>query len=353
MKKIQKTAALLLVALFFTGLFPACAREAEPIRTRDLTWAVSTPLPEAEDFAVELPEGYRVRYAEDYTYSELREYRLELIVTDPEGREVRQKVKLELVLDKTPPTIHGLRDLLVSKGGSVSYLTGVSATDNCHGKVTLSVDTSEVDLRAEGVYPVRYTATDAAGNSTTVRMSVAVYRDNITEEMLWERLDPVINRIITKSMTVEEQARAVYEYVYYHIDYVSTSDKSSWVRAAYEGLRDGEGDCYTYFALSKAFFERLGIENRDVQRTQSAAAAVDERHFWNFVNIGSAQNPRWYHFDACRIRDNPAPWGCLMTDAQLAEYSAGKVQNGVSDYFYAYDRSSIPKSADTVITPIS
>jgi hypothetical protein len=199
----------------------------------------------------------------------------------------------------------------------------------------------------EGVYPVTYTATDAAGNSSTVEISVYVSRERVTLDDLFAMLDPIIASRIPTSGSAEMQAREVYTYVYNHIDYDSYSDKSDWVRAAYEGLRTGKGDCYTYFALSKAFFERLGIQNMNIQRT---SGIVDERHYWNFINIGTADSPRWYHFDACRLSGIQHS-GCLLTDLQVDAYTRQRVdENGIKNYFYAYNRSDYPKSADQIIT---
>ncbi len=350
-KNMIKGSACLCALLVCVFCLAACGGGS--VEVRDLTWGASGPLPEAADFVVDLPDGYSARYAEEYTYSALGTYEIDIIISDALGFQTRKTVNLHLIVDKTPPVLHGLKDLLVTAGGSVSYLSGVTATDDCGGEISISVDTAEVDLKTVGVYPVYYTATDAAGNRTTVRMSVSVYREEITEEMLRQKLDAVIEEKHLNSLSREEQVREIYEYVYFKVSYAPTSDKSSWVRAAYEGITTGRGDCYTYFALSKAFFERLGIENRDVARMQSAVAQVDERHFWNFVNIGTSESPRWYHFDACPIKDNPYPWGCLMTDAQLAAYNAEKVKNGVSHYFYAYDKTTIPVSATETITRIN
>ncbi len=345
-------AAILLLAML-CGTLTACAEEAPPeVTLRNLTWAVSSALPKAEDFVEELPEGYTARYAEDYTFPNIKSYALEIILLSPKGKETRHSVTLELIRDTEPPVLAGLRDLSVVLGRGISYLSGVTATDNCDGEVTIAVDTSKVDATAVGVYPVYYTATDHAGNRTTLRMSVTVYKEEITADMLNARIDAIIEEIIGKNMTAEEKAREVYDYVYDNLAYVSTSDKSSWIRAAYEGLETRQGDCYTFFALSKAFFERLGIENLDLARTQEMSALMDERHFWNFVNIGTADAPMWYHFDACHIKEQPRPWGCLMTDAQINAFNAEMEKNGISNYFYAYDPAGVPKSETTVITPI-
>ncbi len=342
----RRVCALLFACVLCMCSLVACVRvDHSNVRLRNLTWAVSTPLPQAEDFVVDLPDGYSVAFAKKYTFTQIKEYTLELILTDDRGRESTHTVKLNLIVDETAPTVHGLKDLSVMLGRGVSYLSGVYTEDNCDGAVSLSVDHSQVNLREVGVYPVYYTATDAAGNIATYRMSLTVYEQAVTREMLWAALDPVIDEIISDRMTTVQKLEAVYEYVYENVAYVSTADKSDWVRAAYEGLIRHRGDCYTYFALSKAFFERLGIENMDIERDPALSALADERHFWNLVNIGTKSEPRWYHFDACHIKDLPRPWGFLMTDEQLAEYTRAKVSvNGVTNYFYAFDSSLYPKT---------
>ena len=169
--------------------------------------------------------------------------------------------------------------------------------------------------------------------------------------MLNALLDSILEDIIRDGMTTEQQLRAIYDYVYFNIAYVSTSDKSSWVRAAYNGLKNQKGDCFTYFALSKGMMQRLGIENMDVERLPELAAAVNERHYWNLVNIGTQAEPQWYHFDACPIKDNPYPWGFLMTDDQLARYSDMRENSmGIAGYFYAYNTELYPQRATTIIT---
>ena len=166
--------------------------------------------------------------------------------------------------------------------------------------------------------------------------------------MLWAQIDRLITENVSRYATTEQKVREIYSYVYYSIAYTDSSDKNDWVRAAYEGIRTGQGDCFTYFALSKAFFVRLGIESKDIQRSEGI---VTERHYWSMVNIGSESSPRWYHFDACRIRGVAAPFGCLLTDAQIDAFNRYKVdENGVSNYFYAYDRAKYPTTDPTVIT---
>ena len=340
------TVLLLVVALTACEEAP---KEGVNLPWRSLTWAVGAPLPEPRDFLQTLPEGYSVRFAEEYAFSVLGDHTVTLIATAPDGTECRQVLHLSLVVDEQAPVITGTKDISAVIGEGVSYRSGVTVTDNCDNPVTLTVDQSAVQMDTEGSYPVTYTATDGAGNTAEAVVTVYIYHEAVTTDVLWEVIDRIIAEKIPTSGTRELQARAVYEYVYYNVAYSDSSDKNDWVRAAYEGLRTGQGDCFTYFALSKAFFERLGIESMDIQRTEGI---VTERHYWNLVNIGSKEAPRWYHFDACRIRGELPSLGCLMTDRQLENFNAYKTDaSGVSNYFYAFDHNAYPATDATVITP--
>ncbi len=351
MQKANKILIWILLSALLCGLFASCKQEPPPqteISFKDLTWAVGAPLPKPQDFVVGLPDGWNARFAEDYRFTELGSHTLTLILTDAKGRETSHKVGFTLVLDKEPPIITGVKDLSAYIGDGISYRSGVTVSDNCEGSVTLTVDSSAVNQTQEGVYPVIYTATDAAGNVTTVKVNIYIYREQITEEMLNGVLDRIIAEQIPQNASAETKARAVYEYVFYSIAYDDSSDKSDWVRAAYEGLRTGKGDCFTYFAISKAFFKRLGIDSMDIKRTEGI---VDERHYWNLVNIGSKDAPRWYHFDACRL-SGVQHSGCLLTEKQIDAYTKQRAyENGVTGYFYVYDRTGYPTTDSTIITP--
>lgn len=349
MPKTRKCLALLLLLCLLLPLLSAClgAEDRASIQLLSLTCAVGAPLPEAKDFVKELPNGWTARFAQEYSYSSLGEYTLQLILTDSRGNESEHEVNFSLILDEEPPEIVGAKDLSALVGDGVSYRNGVTVRDNCDGAVTLTVDSSQVDNTTEGSYPVIYTATDAAGNASVVEIRVYFYLEQVTEAMLYTEIDRIIAERIPSYLSREQQVREVYDYVYYHISYSDSSDKSDWVRAAYEGIRTGQGDCYTYFALSKAFFARLGIENMDIQRT---AGIVEERHYWNFVNVGTTQNPLWYHYDATRLSGIQHS-GCLLTDLQVQAYTKQRVDSdGQGNYFYVYDTTKYPESAATIIT---
>ncbi len=340
----------MLLIICFTMLLSACVnpKKQEEPTFRSLNWAVGGVLPAAEDFVLTLPEGAVVRYAEDYQFTKLGEYELTVIVTDANGKERSYVVHMTLTADTTPPELNGAKDISAYIGDGIAYRSGIEMRDNCDGEITLTVDTSRVKNDVEGSYPVIYTAIDVAGNRTEVTVTLYLYRERVTEDMLYALVDPLISGKISTKGDKEMQARDVYTYVYGNINYDAHSDKSDWMRAAYDGLRTGHGDCYTYFAVCKAFFERLGIENMDIKRTEGI---VTERHYWNYVNIGTEQSPRWYHLDACEIRGRRFGDGCLLTDAQVREYTKKHTDaDGVTDYFYAYDAASYPASATKIIT---
>lgn len=348
---VAKRVFLLILILALLCAFGACRTEQE-IETpvfKDLVWPVGSILPTAEDFVLSLPAGYQVSFLEAYSFPSADHYTLTLVVHNEKGKEVsRHNVTLTLVLDREPPRIVGAKDLQAYIGEGIAYRQGIALEDNCAGTVTLAVDSSLVQTNREGVYPVTYIATDAAGNVTSVTVSLYLYEQRVTLDMLWALVDPIITSRVPTSASIEAQVREVHAYVHYGILYTATSDKNDWIRAAYNGLKTGTGDCYTYFAVSKAFFERLGISNMDVERT---SGIVLERHYWNFVNLGSDQAPAWYHFDACPVQGGIHD-GCLLTDAQVGAYTRFRVyEDGSQNYFYAYDKTAYPASATRVITP--
>ena len=206
------------------------------------------------------------------------------------------------------------------------------------------MNSSAVDLSAEGEYPVIYYATDHAGNVSMAEVTLHVYKEKITLEMLYAVVDPLIQQFGLMNMEKADQVRAIFQFVHTdaRIVYVDTSDKTDWVREAYFCLQNRKGDCFSYFSVSKAFFERLGIENLDVQRLPGF---TDDTHYWSMVNIAeSNENPLWYHYDATRIREVSYS-GALLTDAQVDAFSE------IRSYWYYYDRAKYPATPTEIITP--
>lgn len=224
------------------------------------------------------------------------------------------------------PVIYGVKKLKMNVGTWISYTSGVTAQDADGNALKVKVDSSAVKRNTPGTYAILYTATDKQGRTTTVRTTVTVCE--ITEEILKPYVDKVLGKILKKDMTERERARAIYDWMIANVSYTAYTSKNHWMRAAYYGFVNGRGDCYVYYAMSRALLNGAGVENMEICRDNPA-----KPHYWNLVNCGDG----WYHFDTCpHYKDYPLE--CFMlTDQEVEEYS----KNCVKDY-YSFDKSLYP-----------
>ncbi|MBQ5793236.1 MAG: transglutaminase domain-containing protein [Clostridia bacterium] len=322
---------------------------APAMQTKQVYWAVGTELPDPKYFVASTTEvdNYTGEYVGELpNFTSYTDYQVKVQYTDASGNKSPvYDVILTPCKDEVPPTIE-TQNIECRVGDGIVWRNFVTLSDNCAGEVKLTVDSSRVNTNEEGSYTVYYTATDASGNASQAQATVLVVTMNVTDEMLYAEIDKVIARIITPDMDKAAQCRAIYTYVQGNIAYVNTSTKGDWKYAAYMSLfSTGTGDCYSYFAASKAFFERLGIENLDIQRLPGY---TDNTHFWSLVNIGTKESPVWYHYDSTRLTAAYNVSGCLLTDAQVDAYDAWRA----GDYFRIYDKSKYPATDVRIITDI-
>ena len=239
-------------------------------------------------------------------------------------------------------------------GGVVGY---VGQTPTFKKFITVSDDNDdapvvdifhEVDVYKEGTYTVRYTVEDIDGNVSEFTLSYVVKSAEYSNELLMSKIAELAEDLgITKNMTKVEQVRAIYKYVNSSSTVKFTDEsnipqidrnkwESDWREEAVRGIESHEGDCYTYYAISKAFFEYFGIENIGIKRAENYEGAEDDgTHFWNVVNVGENGAQLWYYYDATRLNgyfngdrsDNNA---CLITEAKLKSHRTSKGD----DYFY-------------------
>lgn len=157
---------------------------------------------------------------------------------------------------------------------------------------------------------------------------------NCTQEELDAEVQKALSGIITEGMTKLEQAKAVWDFTKGGIRYTGDSDKSDWKSGAYEGLTTRKGDCFTYYAVSRALLTELGIDNLEVQRVGGISS-----HYWNLVNCGDG----WYHFDATP-RSSKLPYfvSFMFTDQEAADYTASV---GGGREYYTFDGSLYPERA--------
>ena len=235
--------------------------------------------------------------------------------------------------DTQPPVFSGVRDIEVWQGDGIVYREGVSAVDDRDGELPFTVDAANVNKDVAGVYTVRYRAVDAAGNEAVREATVTVKARTVTYEQLWEKVDKLIAQNGFASLSTEALCNDLYYYIKGRMSYVSDSDKSDWVAEAYRGLSEQNGDCFTYYAVARAFFERLSV---DVLTVQRAPNVLPTTHYWLLINVGNEDEPAYYHWDACpHPREYPLT-SILLTDAELLAY------NEQMEHYYTFDQGLYP-----------
>lgn len=236
------------------------------------------------------------------------------------------------VVDTVPPQIFGMKKTTAYIGQPVSYKRGVYAQDNKDGKVEIAVDSSQVNLKVEGEYPVYYSAVDSSGNQVTEEISITVKKQSVTEAELEKLADEVLAEITTEDMTKVEKAWKIYKYVNLRLTYTGFSDKTDWMYEAHNGITKGVGDCFTYYSMSNLLLNRIGIETLSVER---ASRGSETHHYWHMVNYGEG----WYHFDACI--HIPKLVSFMLTTEELDAFSK---RAGKDNYYYRYDRENYPET---------
>lgn len=282
------------------------------VEVRNLNRFTNTPV-SAQDFLVSVQDISTVTasFAEEPDITTAGSREVELLFTDESGNVARATAVLTLEEDTEPPVITGARDITYIMGTSISYKKNVTVSDNSGAELQLNVDNSQVNLEAEGVYPVTYSAVDHSGNiaQTTVNVTVMAMTYDVNE--VYGYADAVLDSIFTDGMTQMEKLRAIYDYVKGNIGYISHSDKGDWVKAAYEGFVKKQGDCYVYACTTKVLLDRAGITNMDIEKIPAKTM-----HYWNLVDIGEG----WHHLDTTPRKDHPVIF--YWTEQEMMEYSA-------------------------------
>lgn len=253
-----------------------------------------------------------------------------VILKDIYGNTTEQPVTLTVKADTEPPQIMGTRDKTVYIGDGVAYRKGVYVVDNKDKDLKVEVDSSNVNLKKEGTYNVIYTAEDLAGNKTTVTNIITVIKFVVSEQMVYDKADEILAKIITENMTKLVKAEVIYHWIKSHVGYTGDSDKSDWLAEAYRAMTQGEGDCFTFYAVSQALLTRAGIDNMQVTRLGGKT-----HHYWNLVDCGSG----WYHFDSCPNRDHVETF--MLTDKELDAFAATR-----GSYYYNRDKSLYPATPE-------
>lgn len=304
----------------YTSLLAVVDTVLPILQVQDVTAYTTSDL-QAEDFVVLAQDATTLTcsFLQEPDMTRTGTQEVTVWVEDEGGNSVMANANLTLAEDTEAPVLAGVKDITVFIGDSVSYKTGVKATDNCDGEISFQVDNSKVDLNTEGSYQVIYSAKDRAGNETSATVTVTVRKRAYSIEEVDALADKVLEKIITDDMNQYDKLTAIYKWVRGHVGYINHSDKGDWVKAAYEGLALGQGDCYVFACVAKELLTRAGITNMDIEKIPAKT-----EHYWNLVDIGEG----WYHYDTCPRKDKSV--FCYVSDADLMEYS--NAHNGSHNY---------------------
>ncbi|MFP4582781.1 MAG: transglutaminase domain-containing protein [Desulfococcaceae bacterium] len=102
------------------------------------------------------------------------------------------------------------------------------------------------------------------------------------EEQVNQRVDEILETIITSGMNDEEKEKAIHDWIANHVEY----DYSKEERSAYSALFLGKTVCQGYSLLMYKMLEESGVPARIVN-----SEAMD--HAWNMVYLCG----NWYHVD--------------------------------------------------------
>lgn len=261
-----------------------------------------------------------VEFKNSIDYNTVGTQNITVILKDSSSNIAEIVVPVTVVEDKTPPVISGVKNLYANVGGTINYRNDITVTDDYDQNIAVTVDSGDVDISKEGIYTVKYTATDISGNTTTenakVIVSVKTEGDENSINSAVELAEKVLESIITDDMTTKQKVTEIYRWARYNIGYSGSSDKSDYRIAAYNTLVNYSGDCYSYFAVTKLMFELLDIPNIDVVKVKNYES--DSRHYWSLVSVDGGNT--YYHFDATPRKGDGDDF-CLVTDAFLDAYS--------------------------------
>ena len=281
-------------------------------------------MPDPQDLVKNIVDAgpVTVTYQTEPDVSQNGETKAVVLLTDAAGNTATVEVNILVFLDEVPPVITGAVNREIFIGETIAYKEGITVTDDNTENPVLTVDNSAVRSQVPGIYPVIYTARDASGNETsvtvyfTLRQRPEIY---VEPEAAYEYARDVLNNKIkvTPQMTKPQVAAAIYNWVKLNISWYDHSNKENgWPAGAVDGFQQRRGDCFTYYAVTKALLDVAGIPNLDVVKVITPETSQSS-HYWNLVDVGDG----WVHMDCTPRAGNMEDSFFLYTDAEMLAYS--------------------------------
>ena len=280
---------------------------------------------------------------------------VQVVLTDQAGNHTTYDCECTIVHDDEAPTFLTYPEKLeIVVNENILWKSQVTAEDN-YGTVDLSLDTSGVNLKKPGTYTAHFVAKDLAGNVTKQPVTLVIHEFIVTQDMMDAVCEKITNKILKDGMSTKEKLYAIYRYVSTNVRYTNDGDHENYLEIAYNGLAGSKsGDCYTFCAAAQQLIEYVGYDTQVVRRRLDLVAESGSNHVWLLVNVGTKDNPKYYHFDATPFK---APFNRLtymMTDAQLAAYTKYRAASSPRKlHFYTFDTSLHPASATEIMVDLN
>ena len=293
------------------------------LNLKDITIYVGEQIQDLKQFIVSVTDVSEVttNILTTPDFSKQGEQEITVEAVDKYGNKTTKTAKLNIVQDTTGPVISGLKDITITKGGSIDYKKGVSATDAKDGTVEFNVDSSSVNIQTAGTYYATYTAKDKSNNTTTNKRKIVVQN---SASDVYQKADEIMAKATKGVSGTANKIIAVKNYIRKNVKYSHKTTKGI-EKAAWQAFTTYDGDCYIHAAATQLILTRMGVKSIIVN-------ALDYTHYWNLVYI----NGKYRHID-------PTPgWAYddvdFMDDAKRLE-----TLRRIQGYGYRdWDRSKFP-----------
>jgi len=253
----------------------------------------------AEDCVTNIEDvsPYNIEFKEEPDFEEVNSREVTVLITDIYGNKSEIQVPLTITKDTIAPKIEGAHDLSFTMDEKIIYRDGITVTDNTDSNPELKIDTSEVDVTKEGIYPVTYIASDKFGNTSRVTVSINIIKkpNGVNNKKIYSMAQKVLKRIITDDMSDTEKAFRIFNWLWHNVKYVGFHTEMTWQKAAYDGFKKHSGNCFTFYSMAKVMLDIEEIPNMMVSRYP----IKKNPHYWNLVYLEG----EWYHCDSNPYRD--------------------------------------------------
>ena len=180
---------------------------------------------------------------------------------------------------------------LINSGVSYSERYCAKEYDGCYDDMlSISSDANALSLLNNYVHPFNsFESIVFNFDNNVIEIEIKHTYSKKEIKKINDKVDEIINTVITDNMAVKEQIKAIHDYIINNTEYdtlksENIKDTTYKSNTAYGVLLENHGICSGYSDAMKIFLDKLNIINYKVSNDQ---------HIWNVVYL----NETWYHLD--------------------------------------------------------